>query len=239
MTLILIHTSTTSLSDDRTKGNTLPIEDGKILVTVRQWSSNSIDPPTDEAVADFLRFLDKYVSLNYGHRALAKYFKLNRDKSLVDKITTEDIAISILIYENSVDVWEEDQRKKEDPNFHPNPASVPKYHVKKGTRIVRFADGWTDEGRAYYKSVCAEIKRLKSIEFFWEGVKEHWKTYAKTHHRSYYERGNTSEAVVEGVIDGDDDNGNNSDDDDCLISLPGDGVSQDEDEEAPIPVTGV
>ena len=104
---------------------------------------------------------------------------------MVDKITTEDIAISILIYENSVDVWEEDQRKKEDPNFHPTPAAVPKYHVKKGTRIVRFADGWTDEGRAYYKSVCAEIKRLKSIEFFWEGVKEHWKTYAKTHHRSY------------------------------------------------------
>ena len=54
-----------------------------------------------------------------------------------------------------------------------------------------------------------------------------------------YERGNTSEAVVEGVIDGDDDNGNNNGDDDCLISLPGDGVSQDEDEEAPIPVTGV
>ena len=136
LTLILIHTSTTSLSDDRTKGNTLPIEDGKILVTVRQWSSNSIDPPTDEAVADFLRFLDKYVSLNYGHRALAKYFKLNRDKSLVDKITTEDIAISILIYENSVDVWEEDQRKKEDPNFHPTPAAVPKYHVKKGVHVL-------------------------------------------------------------------------------------------------------
>ena len=54
-----------------------------------------------------------------------------------------------------------------------------------------------------------------------------------------YERGNTSEAVVEGAIDGDDDNGNNNGDDDCLISLPGDGVSQDEDEEAPIPVTGV
>ena len=96
----------------------------------------SIDPPTDEAVADFLRFLDKYVSLNYGHRALAKYFKLNRDKSLVDKITTKDIAISILIYENSVDVWEEDQRKKEDPNFHPTPAAVPKYHVKKGVHVL-------------------------------------------------------------------------------------------------------
>ena len=99
-------------------------------------------------------------------------------------------------------------------------------------------DGQT---KAVYTTIMYVLKSnvSRALNSFGGGVKEHWKTYAKTHHRSYYERGNTSEAVVEGVIDGDDDNDNNNDDDDCLISLPGDGVPEDEEEETRIAVTGV
>ena len=144
------------------------------------------------------------------------------NKTLLDKLTDADIAYTILVYESSQAVWENDLLKKEchdEEQLQEWQSVSPKYHVKKGTRMPRFGEGWTDEGRAYLDELKVEIGRLRSIEngSFWHSLGEHWKTYAKKYNRVYYERGNVIQAVVEGG--GSDDLG---DDDDCAIDLPGD-----------------
>jgi len=214
-----IHQSTIA---DRTKGQTIEVDDdsGKIFLTLRSMEADALLGLTYDDVEPLLRFIDKYVSVNHGQRAIAKYVKMQPNKTLLDKLTDADIAYTILVYESSQAVWENDLLKKEchdEEQLQEWQSVSPKYHVKKGTRMPRFGEGWTDEGRAYFVELKVEIGRLRSVESFWHSLGEHWKTYAKKYNRVYYERGNVIQAVVEGG--GSDDLG---DDDDCAIDLPGD-----------------
>ena len=65
---------------------------------------------TYEDASPLLHFLDKYATGLIGYRTLALFYKLNRDKTLLDKLTSNDIAYSILLYENSTLVWKEDEK---------------------------------------------------------------------------------------------------------------------------------
>jgi hypothetical protein len=76
---------------------------------------------------------------------------LTRSKTFLDKLTASDIAYTILVYENTKEVWEEEvqimARYKTDKErcnaaHHKNP----KYHVGRGKHLKRFEDGWTDNG---------------------------------------------------------------------------------------------
>ncbi len=81
---------------------------GKIYVNARGWSSNPQDStPTYDQAEHFLQFLDKYVS-----HAVGKWNKLNRSKTFHDKVTASDTAYTILVYENTKEVWEEDLQVK-------------------------------------------------------------------------------------------------------------------------------
>ena len=90
---------------------------------------------------------------------MAKCYKTNNGKKLLDRLTPSDIAYSILVYESAYDTWAEDiikskqfvtiQKKKAFQH-----TAILKYHVKQGTHIALFLDGWTNEGRAYYKYLC-------------------------------------------------------------------------------------
>ena len=96
---------------------------------------------------------------------MEKFYKDNRNKTLFDKITALDIAYSVLVYESSVEVWKEEiqrsracktaKERKEFPMME-----VLKYHVKRGTRIPLFQDGWTKEGRCYYQQLCNKFRIL-------------------------------------------------------------------------------
>ena len=67
-----------------------------------------IQPSYDEA-EPFLIFIDKYVKLAVGGHFIAKWMKMNRNKTLLDnKLTSSDIAYTILICENSKEVWDEE-----------------------------------------------------------------------------------------------------------------------------------
>jgi hypothetical protein len=58
-------------------------------------------------------FLDKYVTriMVGGAKAMGKYYyKANKSKTLLDKLTVSDIAYSMLVYENAYDVWMEDSQ---------------------------------------------------------------------------------------------------------------------------------
>ena len=153
----------------------------------------------------FLRFLDKYASLCYGKIAIRKYLRTNRNKTLLDLLTVQDTAFAILNSENSIDKWTENWRKK---NADASPATL-KYH-KEGCQIPAFQDGWTEDGRVYFKKVCAELKVIKTCDV-WNTFHMHWGTYTEKYHSTSYKC--ASKDTLPTVEDVDDAN--------CIISLPG------------------
>jgi hypothetical protein len=59
-------------------------------------------------VEHFLRFDDKYVTQVVGNNTYARWKKSHQTKTLLKKILAPDIAYTILVYENSKEVWEEE-----------------------------------------------------------------------------------------------------------------------------------
>ncbi len=55
----------------------------------------------------FLRFIDKYVCQASGNYQIAKWTRTNKHKLILDKVIASDIAYSIIVYENTKEVWEE------------------------------------------------------------------------------------------------------------------------------------
>ena len=145
------------------------------------------------------------------------------EETLFDRLTPLDIAYSVLVYENLYDMWKEDifkcethQNVQENQSFQ-HMTSL-KYHVtKRGTKIALFQDGWTQEGRVYFSSLCQGFDALKKSNKIWSLLQDHWKTYTKKYHM----------VGVEECIDNnnfgkadcsDEEEGN---DDDCMFLLPG------------------
>ncbi len=86
---------------------------GKIYVNVRGWASYTQDSkPTYDQAEHFLRLLDKYVSHAVGNHYFLQWSKSNRSKAFLDNVTASDIAYTILVYENTKEVWEEDVQNK-------------------------------------------------------------------------------------------------------------------------------
>jgi len=200
-------------------------EDGKLLLNQRMWIRNKTNKPSYEEAEPLLYFLDKYATIVVGGaRVMGKYYKQNRGKSLLDKLTVSDIAYSFLVFESSHDVWKEEILKAttcataEEKKLFEHTA-VNKYHVKRGTRLPVYQDGWTSEGQEYFKTLCGEVDAMKRSNELWTCLKVHWATYARKYHNTF-----TYQATVEsdeGEINDKENNTNNDDDEDCLVSLPG------------------
>jgi hypothetical protein len=78
-------------------------------VTVRKWTTDlQHAQPTDDYLEDFMRFLDKYVSCAVGNHHFMQWSKSNRTKTFLDKVTASDIAYTILVYENSNEMWKKE-----------------------------------------------------------------------------------------------------------------------------------
>ncbi len=111
----------------------------EFFVNARGWTSRDIQENelTYEQAEDFLPFLDKYVS-----RAMATHFVLQWSKSIwtktiLDKITASDIAYTILVYENSKEVREEELEIRgstmpDDEKCKAICHKKPKYHEGRG-----------------------------------------------------------------------------------------------------------
>ena len=83
---------------------------GKVFVKIRDLNRNHQDT-SNLSYADaehFLRFIDKYVSRAVGNNTYARWKKFHLTKTLLDIISASDIAYTMLVYENSKDVWEEE-----------------------------------------------------------------------------------------------------------------------------------
>ncbi len=80
-----------------------------------------------------------------------------------------DIAYTILVYENTKEVWEEDLKikasyKNDEERCNAMHHKKTKYNVGRGKRLERFGDGWTDNGREYYQEFLVIFKELKSSD---------------------------------------------------------------------------
>ena len=148
--------------------------------------------------AELLRFIDQYAVHNVGTRELDKFLKARPGETLLDILSDQDIAYSILVYENSVDVWEEimENRGRENPR-----AANQLYHVKRGTKLREFADGWTPGGREYYRNVVKMVKGWKANEQFWESLQEFWREYVELNHSRVSVRNGPSMEMNENVDD--------------------------------------
>jgi hypothetical protein len=93
-----------------------------------------------------------------------------------------DIAYTILVYENSKDVWEEEllikaHAKMDEERKNAEQRHNPRYHEGRGKRLQRYGDGWTEEGRKYYKELLTTFQDLKSSEFWNESLQGYWNKY--------------------------------------------------------------
>ncbi len=101
-----------------------------------------------------------------GARSMTKYYKNHNGNTLLESLTLSNIAYSVLVYENSYGMWKEEilkcetcQTIEEKQAFQHT--ALMKYHVKQGTKIALFQDGWTQEGRVYFSSLCQVFDALK------------------------------------------------------------------------------
>jgi hypothetical protein len=102
-----------------------------------------------------------------------QWSKSNRTKTFLDKVTASDIAYTILVYENSKEVWNEELQiratsRTDDERRTATRVKKPRYHEGRGKRLKRYGDGWTEDGREYYQLLLGIFKNLKSSDA-WKG----------------------------------------------------------------------
>ncbi len=98
-------------------------------------------------------------------------------------MTASDIAYTILVYESTKEVWEEDlqikasyktDQEKRNATHH----KKTKYHAVRGKHLKKFGNGWIDNGREYYQELLMIFKELKSSDV-WNTLQDHWKLCQK------------------------------------------------------------
>ena len=99
-----------SITDDKDRGWAAPSDySGKIFTYTRLWACDPQDStPTYDQAVHFLQFLDKYVSRAIGSHLFLQWSKSNCTKTFLGRVTASNIAYTILVYENSKEVWEEE-----------------------------------------------------------------------------------------------------------------------------------
>jgi hypothetical protein len=175
-------------TDDKENG-WFPSSDnsGKIYVNARGWTSNPQDSKhTYDQAEHFLRLLDKNVSHTVGNHYFLQWSKLNRSKTVLDKVTASEIAHTILVYENTKEVWEEEVQIKASSRTDEERCNAmhhkkTKYHVGRGKHLKRFGNGSTNNVQEYYQELLRIFKELKSSDV-WNTLWDHWKLNQKKHY---------------------------------------------------------
>ena len=62
---------------------------------------------------------------------------------------------------------------------------------------MKYHDGWTNEGRAYLKTLMQEFGRIFGNIDFKFNLVDHWRTYVAKNHRTSYKRARAVETVGE------------------------------------------
>jgi hypothetical protein len=169
------------------------------------WTTPQVTSLTYNDTEKFLHFIDKYVKQAVGNHNLSEWMKLNGSKTLLDRITQSNITYTIILYENSVNVWMEElvikatSKTKEDRQSARRHQKQ-RYHHASGKCIKCYSDGWTNAGKEYYREWHSQYKTCKDSQL-WTIPQGHWKTYQikvyKKHYKQELREGNKQEEDVE------------------------------------------
>ncbi len=108
-------------------------------------------------------------------------------------------------------MWEEELIIKVSAKTHEERKNAerrhnPRYHEGRGKRLKRNGDGWTEEGRTYYKELLTTFQDLKSSEFWNESLQGYWNEYQMRNYGKTSVDYNNTEAEVGEDSDKDEDN---------------------------------
>jgi hypothetical protein len=84
-------------------------------------------------------------------------------------VTASDIAYTILIYENTKEVWKEDLQIKassrtDEESHNAMHHKKPKYHVGRGKHLKRFGSGWTDN-KSITKTFSGSLRNSSQVMY--------------------------------------------------------------------------
>ncbi len=84
-----------------------------------------------------------------GNHHFMQWSKSNRTETFLDKVTASDIAYTILVYENSKEVWNEELQiratsRTDDERRTATRVKKTRYHEGRGKHLKRYGDDWTD-----------------------------------------------------------------------------------------------
>ena len=128
-----------------------------------------------ESISSFMEFVDQYVVCMYGKQRLKALLKENRDKSVLDVITPEDIAYTILMVENGIETWQYNIDKKNNHGCSAgSPPSSP-YILPKSVHISAHHNNWTVPGQQYYQNLSKIMLQLmQGDSVLWEEITDGW-----------------------------------------------------------------
>ncbi len=165
--------------------------------------SSDLSDTRDEVTAmnQFFELVYHYVPEIYGKTKMKQWMKANQDKSLLDKITSSDVAYALLVYityhptwsASSADDDDEEEERGEDESASSSPDSTNTKKRKKMVRAVSpychtkklelYENAWTDEGMEFYKKLLTGMKELKNNDQVWGIWKESWDEYISHKHQ--------------------------------------------------------
>ena len=129
-------------------------------------------------IESFFGFVDKFVVCMYGPQRLNALVKENREKSVIDLITPQDIAYTILMVENGYEKWLFNIQKKADPVFDARSPPVPPYTFPINVHIHAQDCNWTPTAQAYYEKLSNIMFRLMNNgTILWEEIEDGWESF--------------------------------------------------------------
>jgi len=175
-----------------------------------------------DCMRDLISFIDYYGTKVVGIREVDRYYRDNRDKSILDRLTISDVAYAVLMYENTVGMWKHDEEVRRQGGgtvgrdgsggrggrAPPEGEGVKqKYHVPQGTRLKTFRCGWLPEGETYFRELEKKLSVLWNNSDFFSRLKEDWGTYAIENGRCKYKKKGSLTGELDDMLGDDADDG--------------------------------
>jgi hypothetical protein len=153
------------------------------------------------AMNQLFELIYHYVPEIYGKTKLKQWMKANQDKSLLDKITSSDLAYALLVYNTyyptrSAPAADDDDDEEGREDESQATSSPNRTNTKKRKKMVRavspychtkklelYENAWTDEGMKFYKKMLKGMKELKNNDQVWGIWKESWDEYISRKHQ--------------------------------------------------------
>lgn len=152
-------------------------------------------------IRELCELIYSYACENLGRSALKKWQRDNKDKSLLEHITPQDIAYTLLVLQAYVTKWDQELDEDEDTtegntsseseSDSSHSATPDSQHKKKRRRIEPkssylkgsrkkmklYETGWTQDAVKYYTTTASALKKLKEDVMAWDECKEGWEAY--------------------------------------------------------------